>query len=77
MVANTVKVGYVCILHERNPLLGSKKEHHPIVTTAGIRTPGLLGGSPFCVVQESEGDIEIGGHWRLWLTDVEEGKYGG
>jgi len=73
-MTNTVIVGYVCILHERDPLLGSNNEHHSIVATTGIRTPGFQGGSPFRVVQEPEGDIVIAGHLAIVAERCRGGK---
>ncbi len=74
-MANTVIIGYVRILHERDPLLGSKNEHHSIAATLGIRTPGFQGGSPLRVVHEPEGDIVIVGHLVAVTDSVEEGEY--
>jgi len=76
VMANTIIVDHVCILHERDPFLGSENEHHSILATTGIRTPGFQGGSPLCIVHEPEGDIVVVGHLAIVTGNVEEGKYG-
>lgn len=73
VMANAVIIGYVCILHERDPFLRSQNEHHAITTTTGVRTPGFQGGSPLCVVHEPEGDVVIARHFAT-MTDRIEGR---
>jgi len=75
VMANAVIIGYVCTLHESNPISWSQDEHHTITTTTGVRTPGFQGGSPLRVVHESEGDVVISGHLAT-VTDKIEGRKG-
>jgi hypothetical protein len=73
VMANAVIIGYVCILHERDPISWSQNKHHTITTTTGVWAPGFQGGSPLRVVHETKGDVVIPGH-LVTVADRIEGR---
>ena len=65
-MADAVIIGQVGILHERNPLLRSEDEHHPIVAAMRVMTPGFQSGSPLGVIYEPKGNVVVAGHGNGW-----------
>jgi hypothetical protein len=65
-MADAVIIGQVGTLHERNPLLRSEDEHHPIVAAMRVVTPGFQGGSPLGVIYEPKRNVVVAGHGNGW-----------
>ena len=62
VMADTVIIGRVGVLHECHPILRSEDEHYPIPAAMRVGTPGFQGGSPLGVIHEPKGNVVVARH---------------